>query len=112
MRAIAILLVMRWDVPVVLGPGIWSGPARYGWMGVDLFFVLSGYLIGSQLLRQYAAGRTPSLADFYVRRGFRILPAYLLVLAIYYLAPPLREQPEMVPLWRFLSFTMNLGFDR
>jgi peptidoglycan/LPS O-acetylase OafA/YrhL len=93
-------------------PGILQPIHAYGWMGVDLFFVLSGYLIGSQLLRQYAAGRAPSLADFYVRRGFRILPAYMLVLAIYSSAPSLREQPKMVPLWRFLSFTMNLGFDR
>jgi len=93
-------------------PGILQPIHAYGWMGVDLFFVLSGYLIGFQLLRQYGAGRTPSLADFYVRRGFRILPAYVIVLAIYCLAPSLREQPGMAPPWRFLTFTMNLGFDR
>src|SRR3954451_6747188 len=112
LRAVAVVVVIlhhTWGNAV---PGILQPIHSYGWMGVDLFFVLSGYLIGSQLLRQYAAGRTPSLADFYVRRGFRVLPAYMVVLAIYCLAPSLREQPEMVPLWRFLSFTMNLGFDR
>jgi len=112
LRAIAVLVVVlhhTWGNAV---PGILQPIQAYGWMGVDLFFVLSGYLIGSQLLRQYAAGRAPSLADFYVRRGFRILPAYLLVLAIYSSAPSLREQPKMVPLWRFVSFTMNLGLDR
>ena len=112
LRAIAVLVVVlhhTWGNAV---PDILQPIHAYGWMGVDLFFVLSGYLIGFQLLRQYGAGRTPSAVDFYVRRGFRILPAYLLVLAIYSSAPSLREQPEMVPLWRFLSFTMNLGFDR
>jgi peptidoglycan/LPS O-acetylase OafA/YrhL len=112
LRAVAVVVVILHHTRGNAVPGILQPIHSYGWMGVDLFFVLSGYLIGFQLLRHYAAGRTPSLVDFYVRRGFRILPAYMLVLALYYAAPSLREQLEMVPLWRFLSFTMNLGFDR
>jgi peptidoglycan/LPS O-acetylase OafA/YrhL len=75
MRAIAILWVMLWHMHFALRPGIWSLPANYGWMGVDLFFVLSGYLIGSQLLRPYTRGSRPSIGGFYMRRAFRVLPA-------------------------------------
>jgi peptidoglycan/LPS O-acetylase OafA/YrhL len=112
LRAIAILVVAlhhTWSNAV---PDLLIPVHEFGWMGVDLFFVLSGYLIGSQLLRQYTTGRAPSPADFYARRALRILPAYLLVLTGYFLLPQLREQPEMAPLWKFLTFTMNLGFDR
>ena len=84
----------------------------FGWMGVDLFFVLSGYLIGSQLLKGYARGLNFSLRGFYVRRAFRILPAFLVILGLYCWVPQVREQPAMAPGWRFLTFTMNLGFDR
>src|SRR3954465_5452167 len=78
LRAVAVVVVIlhhTWGNAV---PGILQPIHSYGWMGGDLFF----FLIGFQLLRHYAAGRTPSLADFYVRRGFRILPAYMLVLAL------------------------------
>ena len=51
----------------------WRWLERYGWMGVDLFFVLSGFLIGGQLLRPLARGETPSLRAFYVKRAFRML---------------------------------------
>jgi peptidoglycan/LPS O-acetylase OafA/YrhL len=110
LRAVAILVVALHHAdaaPEILGP-----IQRFGWMGVDLFFVLSGYLIGSQLLRPYARGLRPSLREFYFRRAFRILPAFLVVLAAYYLVPSLREVPNMAPLSRFLTFTMNLGFNR
>jgi peptidoglycan/LPS O-acetylase OafA/YrhL len=66
-------------------------------MGVDLFFVLSGYLIGTQLLRPYAAGSRPLWRDFYRRRLYRVLPAYLAVLLLYVLVPAWREAPHLSP---------------
>jgi peptidoglycan/LPS O-acetylase OafA/YrhL len=111
MRAIAILWVMLWHVRLVLRPGIWSGAGNYGWMGVDLFFVLSGYLIGSQLLRPYTRGVRPSIGGFYMRRAFRVLPAYLTVLLFYFAIPTFREAPGLSPAWQFLTFTQNFRID-
>jgi peptidoglycan/LPS O-acetylase OafA/YrhL len=77
-------------------------------MGVDLFFVLSGFLIGSQLLKPFAHGHALRLGGFWLRRAFRILPAYLTVLALYLALPIWREQPELPAAWKFLTFTQNL----
>ncbi len=82
---------------------------RFGWIGVDLFFVLSGYLIGGQLLAPIARGQGIKLGRFFARRALRILPAYLVVLAIYVLLPSWREYPEMFPLWKFVLSVQNIG---
>jgi peptidoglycan/LPS O-acetylase OafA/YrhL len=48
---------------------------------------------------------------FYLRRAFRILPVFLVVLAVYAWLPSWREAPGMQPAWQFLTFTMNLLID-
>lgn len=110
-RSIAIIWVMLfhgwyfgYGTPVV-------AIAKHGAMGVDLFFALSGFLIGSQLLKVYAEGRTPAFGEFYRRRAFRILPAYLVVLALYFTVPAFSEVKGIQPLWQFLTFTQNLKYD-
>ncbi|WP_127169484.1 acyltransferase [Xanthomonas sp. BRIP62415] len=112
LRGIAIVWVMLFHSFVVggLGPD-WAWLSRYGWMGVDLFFVLSGFLIGTQVLRPLARGQRLDFRDFYLRRAFRILPAFLVVLAIYLAWPQFREAPGLAPWWMFVSFTMNLLVD-
>src|SRR5436309_5636552 len=64
---------------------------RFGWIGVDLFFVLSGYLIGGQLLAPLASDQCMNLVRFFARRALRIMPAYFVVLALYFLLPSSRE---------------------
>ena len=112
LRALAELWVMLFHSFVVGGLGEdWAWLSRYGWMGVDLFFVLSGFLIGSQVLRPLARGEPLSFRDFYLRRAFRILPAFWVVLALYVAFPWLREAPGMEPWWKFATFFMNLSID-
>jgi len=76
---------------------------------VDLFFVLSGYLIGGQLIAPLARGQNIKLGRFFARRALRILPAYLVVLAIYIFLPSWREYPEMFPAWKFFLSVQNIG---
>jgi peptidoglycan/LPS O-acetylase OafA/YrhL len=112
LRAIAVVWTMLFHSFLVGGLGEdWSWLSRYGWMGVDLFFVLSGFLIGSQVLKPLANGGRFSFRDFYARRAFRILPAFFAVLALYLLWPAFREAPGMEPWWKFAGFFMNLSID-
>lgn len=112
LRSIAIVWVMLFHAFLVggLGPGF-AWLSRFGWMGVDIFFVLSGFLIGSQLLRTLRRGEPLPLRDFYWRRAWRILPAFAVVLAIYVAFPALREAPGLQPWWQFATFTLNLLID-
>ena len=89
LRAVAILLVILSHAASCLhGSAV---PARFlqvaGWgrVGVDMFFVISGFLITLLLLRESARTGTVSLKGFYLRRGLRILPAYVVFLLGAYL---------------------------
>ncbi len=110
LRALAIVGVivchLDWVMPKSVGPA-----AQFGWMGVDMFFVLSGYLIGTQLLRPVSRGERLGVWGFYRKRAYRILPAYLVVLAAYVLANLRGGRSGMAPLWEFLTFTENLFGD-
>ena len=72
LRAIAVLAVVLYH--------FW--PARFsgGYVGVDVFFVISGFLITAHLMRELTATGTVRLGQFWARRARRLLPASLLVL--------------------------------
>jgi len=108
LRAIAIVLVILYHAGL-FGFVLPYDVQRFGWIGVDLFFVLSGYLIAGQLLSALARGRSPNVRRFYWRRALRILPAFFVVVAICFFLPVWREYPNMPPVWKFLTFTQNLG---
>jgi peptidoglycan/LPS O-acetylase OafA/YrhL len=72
LRAVAVLSVLAYHM--------WPGWIRGGFVGVDIFFVISGFLISSILYKELESGRF-SIVDFYVRRIRRIYPALTLVLA-------------------------------
>ena len=61
-------------------PFVWR--LNPGATGVSVFFVISGYLITTLLLREQVQNQRISLKGFYVRRLFRIVPAYLVFLAV------------------------------
>jgi peptidoglycan/LPS O-acetylase OafA/YrhL len=108
LRALAIIIVVIYHAGI-MGFPLPGEVHRFGWIGVDLFFVLSGYLIGGQLLAPIARGQGIALGRFFARRALRILPAYLVVLAVYVLLPAWREYPEMAPVWKFLLSVQNIG---
>jgi peptidoglycan/LPS O-acetylase OafA/YrhL len=112
LRSIAIIWVMLFHSFLLGGHGPdWSWLSRFGWMGVDLFFVLSGFLIGTQVLAPLAQGNRLSFPDFYLRRALRILPAYWAVMLLYWAWPGFREAPGIEPSWKFLTFLVNLSID-
>ena len=90
-RGIAILLVFCYHFA---GKGnsanwlirIWSGIAGTGWMGVDLFFVLSGFLITGILYD--TAHKQHRIRNFYARRSLRIFPLYYGVLLLFLVLTP------------------------
>lgn len=86
LRAMAVLFVLvRHGVRVQPGPelpGWLSNIAHNGWMGVDLFFVLSGFLIARILLRRMEKGAAPFSWRYFEDRILRIVPAYYAVLLL------------------------------
>ncbi|MBV8500561.1 MAG: acyltransferase [Paucibacter sp.] len=110
LRAAAIALVLVYHYAVVVGPlPRVPGMTALGWCGVDLFFVLSGYLIGNQVLSGVARGGGLALGNFFARRLLRTLPNYVVVLAVYWLLPQRLSGRHTAELWRFLTFTQNFG---
>ncbi len=74
LRALAVGLVVVFH--------FWPSAASGGYVGVDVFFVISGFLITSHLIRESVATGTIRLARFWWRRARRLLPAAMLVLAV------------------------------
>ena len=111
LRALAIILVLLFHYRLFDHPAWLDVFGKFGWTGVDLFFVLSGYLISFQLFSKIKGGNKISFREFFIRRVFRIIPAYAVVVAIYFCVPAFREWEALPPLWRFLTFTQNLGLD-
>jgi peptidoglycan/LPS O-acetylase OafA/YrhL len=108
LRALAITLVFAYHYMVFVSRQPTFGwVSEVGWVGVDLFFVLSGYLIANQLFEGLVRGQQVSLKRFYARRALRTLPVFWVVLAVYFLWPTLMGGKTPPPLWRFLSFTQN-----
>ena len=112
LRGIAVLAVVFYHCHPRF-EGTWFYKASlWGWAGVNLFFVLSGFLITSILLESRTQPRY--FRNFYARRALRIWPVYVLVLAVCYLnAPwfvglPVFEAFRTAPWWIYILFLQNL----
>lgn len=89
LRALAVLMVLGrhfaprvpWDMaPILRGPlKLWM---TGGWMGVDLFFVLSGYLVSGLLFREFQSDGRLRVGRFLIRRGFKIYPSFYLLFLV------------------------------
>jgi peptidoglycan/LPS O-acetylase OafA/YrhL len=112
LRAAAIILVFLFHYGRLFPHPEWTYEiSKFGWSGVDLFFVLSGYLISSQLFVKISSDKKISFKEFFIKRFFRIIPAYLAVVFIYFSFPSFREHEALAPLWKYLTFTQNIGLD-
>jgi peptidoglycan/LPS O-acetylase OafA/YrhL len=89
LRALAVSLVVVYHV--------WPGRLPGGYIGVDVFFVISGFLITEQLLGELRRDRRVSLARFYGRRARRLLPAAAFVLAVIWVASRLILPSTQLP---------------
>ncbi len=122
LRAVAILLVIGRHLQLERPDGVIGGLAeawyRLGWIGVDLFFVLSGFLIGGLLITETRTHGRLDVKRFLTRRGFKIYPAYFAFLAYVILAPVVKaalnggavvpELKEQIGLsWPHLLFIQN-----
>lgn len=116
LRAIAVLFVVIWHANPELMPG--------GFVGVDVFFVISGFLMTQILMDSFEQRRKATLRDFYVRRAKRLLPAACLVLTVcaflaWLILPPTRWMATGLDIvaaagyvvnWRFADQAVNYLF--
>lgn len=112
LRGLAVLSVLIYHCHPRL-EGTWIHYASlWGWAGVNLFFVLSGFLITSILLE--GRGKPRYFRNFYARRALRIWPVYVLVLVVVYLnapwfiGPTIFDAIKAAPWLAYIFFVQNL----
>lgn len=94
LRGLAIVLVLGRHLPAEVSSIPWLGAVlplwrQIGWAGVDLFFVLSGFLVSGLLFREYRKNGGVRVGRFFIRRGLRIYPAFYLMIAVSLVLSPL-----------------------
>src|SRR5262245_7504491 len=105
LRALAVLSVMAYHLRSDVLPG--------GFLGVDVFFVISGYVISASLMRQPPASLFDLLAGFYARRIKRLLPALLVcvlvtcLLAALFMSPGQSEQKASLRAGTYALFGLS-----
>lgn len=115
MRSLAILLVLLSHSSILLKDGQFID---LSWLifidGVEIFFSLSGFLIGTILLRQlfFVGGSFADMCNFWIRRWFRTLPTYYLFLFINLLLAALHLSGGSIEVfsWKFLLFLQNFNW--
>jgi peptidoglycan/LPS O-acetylase OafA/YrhL len=118
-RGIAILMVLVWHYFYCQGAGAssyWLAPATsMFWSGVDLFFVLSGVLIGGIIVDNM--GDPGFYRTFFIRRAARIVPLYVLLVGLHFFLQRQLDQAsfewlfrdrDKIPIASYLCFTQNL----
>jgi len=99
LRGIAILLVLCRHAPLALRlhpfvDQVFEFVQRIGYAGVDLFFVLSGFLIGGMLLKEMENNGRIDILRFWIRRWFKIWPGFLIMVIAYCMVCPIFSQPS------------------
>lgn len=119
-RGIAVLMVLVWHYCNCQNAARLARPMAYVmkatslfWSGVDLFFVLSGFLIGGILLDH--SHKKGFYSTFYIRRAARILPLYVLLLFLFFVCRASLDHDSfgwlfnsVIPDFSYLTFTQNI----
>jgi peptidoglycan/LPS O-acetylase OafA/YrhL len=96
LRGVAILLVISRHTILFRAPG-WDAPVvQFGWAGVDLFFVLSGFLISGLLFSEFRQKGSIRFARFALRRALKIYPAFYVLVLLTILIRILYHRPEPI----------------
>lgn len=107
-RSVAILMVLLAHSILGFGSPSLLAPLQLGGMGVDLFFVLSGWLLGSQLFKEMERGGI-SVKRFWIRRWMRTMPAYYVVLLYTISQQVLTKENPSTP-WTYFLFIQNYDY--
>jgi len=114
LRAVSILWVMAFhcvffvtytnlDLAIALRSAPLLAWTKYGFRGVDIFFVISGFIISHILMREHKATGRLDLKNFYLRRAIRLFPAYYVALVLYGVLDPL----PLKNVWANLLYVNN-----
>ncbi len=109
LRAVAVIVVLLFHANLLSFTG--------GFIGVDVFFVVSGFLITRLLVKEMATHGTISLPAFWARRARRLLPAAVLTLVVTlvfanWILPPLRQREVLTDAFFVSGFVVNFRFAR
>jgi peptidoglycan/LPS O-acetylase OafA/YrhL len=107
-RAFAVMAVVVYHRRVCFD-NTWFAPISHcGWVGVDVFFVLSGFLITRNLFSTKA--RSNYFSSFYLKRMLRIQPLYLILVVCAFLGYAISNRPSPDPWWPYLVMIQGTFF--
>jgi peptidoglycan/LPS O-acetylase OafA/YrhL len=106
LRSVAILMVVLAHSVLAYGAPDYIAPLQLGGIGVDLFFVLSGWLLGGQLFKEVEKTQKFDIKRFWIRRWMRTLPAYYAVLTLSVLQQYISLDNVEFP-WEYFVFIQN-----
>lgn len=101
LRGIAIILVL------LRHQYLFQFTTKMGWIGVDLFFVLSGFLVSGLLFKEYLKFGNIKPGLFLIRRGFKIYPIYYLIYILYLVPKIVKHQFELKGFLSDIFFIQN-----
>ena len=105
LRAVSVLAILLFHINPRVLPG--------GYLGVDVFFVISGYLITSLLTVEYLNSKTINFRYFYSRRFRRLFPSFILIVFLTFLASIFRLFPgQLVDFSKSLLVTLEIALPK